>query len=251
MMPVLKVDPANLIYDELRRVKLPPLVRPPVDPFDDPTNDLVLWGIRNYAYSSIAHIRTVLSGLMDLAVSGNQPTIFIVCRHVFEWTMHSCYMVELLSRYMKNSDWKTAWELLLEVDTGNNWIKKHGPKYWSFVVSDEVPSSLRIKKLVKAYERHQTGTYGNEDVQDSYGYLSEHAHANGACFLSYRQLSGPEVSFVEAPKVHGFPGVLHASITEWVMFTYNILELGKEDAVRLQILIIIKRLAEISHEAKS
>lgn len=210
----------------------------------------MLWGIRNYAYSSIAHIRTVLAGLMDLAATGNQPTIFIVCRHIFEWTMHSCYMVERLTVDMQNADWRSAWDLVLEVDTGNNWVKTHGSKYFDFVDPDDVPNSLRIKKLVKAYERHQTATPGHEDVQDSYGYLSEHAHANGVCFLSYRKIRGSEVSFIEAPRVHGFPGVLHSSIIEWVMFTYNLLRLGKEEAVRLQLLKIINSLADIARQTK-
>jgi hypothetical protein len=188
---------------------------------------------------------------MDLAASGNQPTIFIVCRHVFEWTMHSCYMAQMMDQHFKNLDWKAAWDLFLEVDTGNSWIKKHGSKYWSLVDSEDVPNSVRIAKLVKAYEKHQMGTHGSQDVKDSYGYLSEHAHANGACFLSYRRLSGPEVSFVEAPKVHGFPGVLHASIIEWLMFIYGILGLCKEDLVRLQILTIIKQLAQMAREEQA
>jgi hypothetical protein len=250
MRLVLKVEPANLIFDGLRNIKLPPLARPPVGPFDEPTEDLVLWGLRDYAYSSIAHIRTILSGLMDLAASGNQPTIFIVCRHVFEWNMLSCYVGQMMDQYLKSLDWRAAWKFLLEVDTGNSWIKKHGSKYWNFVDPDGVPNSVRIAKLVKAYEKHQMGVHGSEDVQDSYGYLSEHAHANGACFLSYRLLNGAEVSFVEAPKVHGFPSVLHASITEWLMFTHGLLGLGKEDSVKLQILTIIKQLAQTAREAQ-
>lgn len=241
-----KIEPANLIFEEIRTIELPPLTRPPVGPFDEPTEELVLWGLRDYAYSSIAHMRTILSGLMDLAASGNRPTILIVCRHVFEWTMHSCYVEEAMGQHVKNSDWKSAWELFLQVDTGNTWIRKHGGKYWGFVDPDDVPNSTRIKKLVDAYERHQARTKSAEDVKDSYGYLSEHAHANGACFLSYRQIDGSQVTFIEAPKVHGFPGVLHASVIQWLMFIYEILCLGKEDEIRVQALQIIKKLAEES-----
>jgi hypothetical protein len=244
-----EVQPANHIEAGLRGIALPPLVRPPVEPFDEPTEALVLWGIRDYAYCSVAHIRTVLAGLMDLSATGNQPTILIVCRHIFEWTMHSCYMVEGLTAAIQKADWKSAWELLLEVSTGNNWVKTHGSKYLD-VEFDELPNSLRIKKLVKAYERHQTATLGRKDVQDSYGYLSEHAHANAACFLSYTKIGGAEVSFVEAPRVHGFPGVLHASVIDWVMFTNTLLHLGKEDTVRLQLLTIIKSLADTARQDK-
>jgi hypothetical protein len=246
---ITEVKPANHIEAGLRGIELPPLVRPPVGPFDEPTEVLVLWGIRDYAYCSIAHIRTVLAGLIDLAATGNQPTIFIVCRHIFEWTMHSCYMVEGLRVDIQNADWKQAWELLLGVSTGNNWVKTHGSKYFD-VDFDDLPNSLRIKKLVKAYERHQTATIGHEDVQDSYGYLSEHAHANAACFLSYTKIRGSEVSFVDAPRVHGFPGVLHASVIDWVMFTYKLLCLAKEDPVRLQLLKIINSLADTARQEK-
>ena len=59
------------------------------------------------------------------------------------------------------------------------------------------------------------------------------------------------MSFVEAPKVHEFPGVLHASIVEWLMFTHGILALGKEDSVRSQLLKIIKQLAQMARDAKA
>jgi hypothetical protein len=237
---MLKSEPANLIYDGLRSLELPPLVRPSVGPSDGPTEYLIRWGIKYYAYSSIAHVRTVLTGLMELAASGNQPTVLIVGRHLFEWAMHSCFMAESLKLSLEKSNWKEAWQFLIEVETGNSWIKKHGSKYANLEDIDDVPNSMRVNKFIKAYEREHSGSF----VQDNYGYLSEHAHANAACFNSYRQLRGLEVSFIEAPRVHELPGVIHASIIDWTKFTYMILALGKEDVVRAKILAIIMQLAE-------
>lgn len=56
---------------------LPPRARPPVAG-NHPNEELVLWGIRFYSYSVIAHLRSVLSGLVQLIDTANIPTAFIV-----------------------------------------------------------------------------------------------------------------------------------------------------------------------------
>jgi hypothetical protein len=240
------IKPVNVIATALHEVVLPSLVRPPVGPNDPPTEELVLWGLLNYAYSAIAHVRTVLDGLVALGDVGNQPTILIVGRHLFEWTMHASYMIQNFEEHRESSDLKGAWELFLTTDTGNRWIKRHGTKYWSppVGVCDDVPGSLRVSHLVKAYKIHQVKTHGKDSVEDEYGYLSEHAHANGACFLSYREINGMELCFVESPVSHDFPGVIHACVVEWLLSIYHLLGLAREDNVRLAVAVILKSLVK-------
>src|SRR5258706_16300179 len=95
-----------IVEDRLRSIELPPLPRPAVGQDDDPTEELACWGATLYSYSSIAHVRTVLAGLVSLANSGNAPTATIVSRHIFEWTAHACYMQKNLTGFMAAGKWK-------------------------------------------------------------------------------------------------------------------------------------------------
>jgi hypothetical protein len=122
---------------------------------DDPTEELACWGATLYAYPSIAHMRTVLAGLITLTDSGNTPTANIVSRHVFEWTAHACYMQEKLTEFMAAAEWKLAFELNLQADTGNQWVKKHGRKYDKSNYPDEALSPIRIKHIIAAYTNLQ------------------------------------------------------------------------------------------------
>jgi hypothetical protein len=58
------------IEQELRQIKLPPLIRPGA-PNDKPDEKLVVWGVTYYAYCVIAHMQTVLSGLVQLLEAKN------------------------------------------------------------------------------------------------------------------------------------------------------------------------------------
>jgi hypothetical protein len=135
--------PAQFINERLKTVDLPPLRRPRVGPSDDPTEELVMWAVQSYAYSSISHYRTILDGLMVLAASGNEPTMFLVYRHLYEWTMHGCYMLQSFELHLSTQDWTNAWELFLQVDTSNAWVKKHSGKYVPELPNDDIPNSLR------------------------------------------------------------------------------------------------------------
>jgi hypothetical protein len=245
------IQPAFIILSGLREITLPSLERPGVGPLDPPTEALVSWGVRSYAYSSIAHIRTILSALAMLLDGGNQPAILILGRHLFEWTMHACYMIQGFKTAMDKGDLNAAWSLFLDMDTGNGWIKRHGAKYFEPPDSEEIPGTIRINKLVAAYKKYQMETHKQENVEDDYGYLSEHAHANGTCFLDYRQIEGSTLRFVEPPKAQDFPGVIHACSTEWLLCLHEILVLSREDQVRLEVLKLLKSLANQATAAKS
>ena len=223
-----QIEPANIIVERLKSIALPPLVRPPVGPYDEATEELVIWAVHNYAYSSIAHYRTILDGLMVLAAIGNEPTMFLVYRHLYEWTMHGCYMLQNFKQHLDNGDLKSAWELFLQADTANGWVKLHGAKYAPEISNNDIPNTLRIKRFVAAYEKHQRDRGGTAHVQDDYGYLNEHSHPNGACLIPYRIITGSQLSFREPPANHTIKGVAHAAATDWLLTIYNLLEVSKE-----------------------
>src|SRR5207249_9404054 len=123
------------------------------------------------------------AGLIALADAGNTPSGNILARHIFEWTALACYLVEKLKEFVANQQWAPAFELLLQTDTGNLWVKTHGHNYDKSSFPQEVAKPIRINKLIDAYTRHRTAQYGSAQVEDSYGFLSEYSHPNAACFL--------------------------------------------------------------------
>jgi hypothetical protein len=237
-----------MIEEGLRGVALPPLTRPDVCPDDDPTEELACWAIAMYVYSSIAHVRTIIAGLLVLTDAGNAPAADIICRHVFEWAAHGCYMNRNLTEHIGKKDWKTAFDLYLKASGGNSWIKNHGHKYGASPIQSEAPDPVRIKKLIAAYDQYQIEQYGESDVKDAYGFLSERVHPNGACFVQYRAISGAQVHFVGAPRRSSRPSV-NRSLLEWLVFLHSLLGLAKEHSVRSGILRILTEVTKPAQNA--
>ena len=75
----------------------------PEGSFDNPDESVIRWILSYHAYSEIAHSRTLLAGLITLDDTGNVPSGMILSRHVFEWTAHSCFMVEKLDWLIKSN----------------------------------------------------------------------------------------------------------------------------------------------------
>ena len=221
----------KIIHDGLHAITLPPLTRPAVGPHDDATEELARWGIKLYAYSSIAHMRHVLAGVIILSDSGNVPSANVISRHAFEWTAHACYMHENLTPLMAERQWSQVFDLTLQSDTGNLWVKRHGHKYDDSSFPEDALKPLHISKLIAAYTKYQTERYGKTDVEDTYGFLSENSHPNGACFMWHRDIIGPDVHFVNPPTHSAFGGI-NRFIIQWLMFTQQLLGLARESLVR-------------------
>ncbi len=118
--------PAQFVAECLGRITLPSLLRPPVSPDADPTEELVFWGITKYAYSLIVHFRTILKGILLLSETGYEPSVIILGRHLYEWNMQASYAYQKFQQHLQQVDLKSAWELFLAISEGNSWIKQHG-----------------------------------------------------------------------------------------------------------------------------
>jgi len=238
------MEPVKFVEEKLRAITLPPLVRPPVPPEADPTEELIFWGMQKYAYSLIAHIRTVLKGIVLLAEAGDAPTFIVVCRHVYEWNMQCSYAYVTFMSLLKEGDLKGAWELYLIVCEGNSWMKRHGEKYVPEMPYDEIEDPIHLRAFKKEYKNYRIQTQGSENVDDDYGYLSERSHPNGFCFQPYILLNPPEVRFVDPAPRYRLPGTLDACVLEWTMTMTRVLGLAREDDVRSQLTGLLKELAE-------
>ena len=233
----------SIVEQGLRGISLPPVTRPALGPDDEPTEELVYWGITFHVYCEIAHIRTVLAGLIALADMGNAPSGNILSRHIFEWTAHACYMAQKLKGLVTNRQWTPAFALLLQADTGNAWVKTHGQNYDPAPFPEKILEPIRVKKLIAAYAKYQKAQYGKSKTYDTYAFLSEYAHPNSACFLQYQYFDGPPGYIVDPPPRSTFGGI-NAFIIEWLMFMQELLGLAKEDLVRVRLIEILTAIAK-------
>jgi hypothetical protein len=243
------MEPAKFLEEGLRSIILPPLIRPPVPPEADPTEELIFWGMRKYAYSLIAHIRTVLKGIVLLAEAGNAPAFIIICRHIYEWNMQCSYAYVTFRSFLKEGNLKGAWELYLTVCEGNGWMKRHGEKYVPEMPYDEIEDPIHLREFKNEYKKYRIQALGSENVDDDYGYLSERSHPNGFCFQPYISLNPPEVRFVDPAPRHRLPGTLDACVLEWAMTMTRVLGLAREDNVRCQLTELLQKLTEKAAES--
>jgi hypothetical protein len=213
---------------------------------DERKEAYIRWAITYYAYSVIAHIRTVLRGLIVLAETGNIPTAIIVCRHVFEWAAQVCYMNENLDKFFAARDWDAARDLLNQAVIGSKWIKEHGHKYDPTQVKADIPNTIRLNKALASYEVRLKQLYGI-DGKDDYGHLSEHSHPNSACFQQYHdgEVPGREIRFKEPTTGSPLP------VVNWCLIDLNtllldLLRLSGDTTVRLQIAAILEQIAELA-----
>jgi hypothetical protein len=238
----MKILRVKTVEQALQVIALPAVTRPPVGPDEEPTEELVRWAIKFHVYSAIAHIRTVLAGLITVADVGNTPSGNILARHIFEWTAHASYMKQKLEWHVSEQQWKPAFELLSRVDTGNSWAKKHGRAY-RVPLPETILEPIRIKALLVAYAKHQKKRDGKTRAHDTYGFLSEYSHPNSACLVQYREYSGSDCYFVNPPFESTFGGI-NAFILEWLMFMVALLGLANEQAIRQTLINILAKVVE-------
>jgi len=234
----------KIVKEGLRGITLPSVIRPPVE-FDSPNKELALFATRLYAYSSVAHIRTILAGITVLYEDGNIPSAKLLARHMFEWVAHIAYITENLTKHAHKGQWKDAFEVISNFDRANSWIKNHGDKHGAAKIQLDAPKAVRLGRWIEAYERFRTKFYGKESVNEVYGFLSEHAHPSASCLLQYRDFHGAEILFVESRKT-GLSDLDHCLI-DWLMLHSKLLALAQEDTVRLEILEIIKTVASLQN----
>jgi hypothetical protein len=237
-------EPIEEIATTLQRIQLPSLTRPDLGPNDPPNLELVQFDLKSYAYASIAYVRDLLNGLLVLTAAHNVAAVDLVVRGLYEWTMQASYVDQQNRTPIKLQDFVECRTIMDRVQTGNSWVKQHGNKYWNPPFNDEIPDSLRIKHLVKAYKAHQLEWRKQENVEDDYGYLSQHAHPNSFCFLNVKRINGRTIEFVEPVPERRSRGIVVATMIDWTVCIHNILGLAGESIIRREFKMMLERIIE-------
>jgi hypothetical protein len=216
----------------------------------------VSFGIQYYAFSLIAHLRTILKGIVMVAEAGNTPSVYILSRHVHEWTAHACYLSRKLKEYDESKQWKEAWELLSSAAMGNLWMRRHGEKYVPSdlkpVVLSEVPDPIHISKAMSAYEEHEQEVHGKRDAKDSYGLLSEYSHPNSSCLQQHHHYEddGRTLHFVDAEDDASPLPIVNWCLIDILMFLDALLGMAKETKVRAEVVGLLKEIAAMAPKTK-
>jgi hypothetical protein len=230
------------IATTLQRLELLPLIRPDLGPDDPPTLELIQFDLKAYAYSSIAYVRNLLDGLLILAAAENVAVVDLVIRGLYEWTMQASYVDQQNRTPIKSGDFVECRAVMDRIQTGNSWMNRHGDKYWKPPFEEDFPDSLRIKHLVKTYKAHQLEQRGAENVEDDYGYLSEHAHPNSLCFIDVTQRYGRALRFVKPTPKRINRGTVTVTMLDWSVCIHNILGLASESIVRKEFGAMLQRI---------
>ena len=213
---------------------------------DEGKEAYIRWAITYYVYSVIAHIRTVLRGLIVLADCGNIPTAMVVCRHVFEWAAQVCYMNENLQKHVAARDWDAARDLLNQAVIGSRWIKEYGHKYDPTQIKTDIPNTIRLNKVLASYEAHVEKTFGG-DTKEDYAHLSELLHPNSACFQQYHDgdVLGGEIRFKEPTKGSPLP-VVNWCLIDLCTLLLELLRLSSDNTVQPRLTATLTEIAQLA-----
>ena len=78
-------------------------------------------------------------------------------------------------------------------------------------------------------------------MEDDYGYLSEHAHPNSFCFLDVTRRNGATLEFMRPTPGTRNQGIVSATVLDWSLCIYNVLQLAEETKIRTEIVSMLKQ----------
>lgn len=232
----------------LDRITFPQISRPRIAPGAPRTEELIRWGTNVYVYSMLAHVRKVLSGLLEVARTENVPVANVISRHLFECSAHVCYVCRRLTDCYESQDWNDAWDVLTPAATGNLWAKKYGDKYATAGSEPTPPAAdpVRIGVAISEYEQYQSKALGRAEAKDTYSLLSELSHPNAAClqqYLEYENDGQVTIGYTESPSPLPF---VNLCLIDLLQFAEKLLRWSRDLSVRP---VILELMSEIARRA--
>jgi hypothetical protein len=227
----------------LQSIDLPDL-QLPRSRFTEVDRGRVYFGIRYYAYASIAHFRSVLSGLVMLADDANWACANILTRHVFEWAAHATFAELKLGSLVRQERWDKAWGILLKLNAGDLYFRRFGSKYLRSEDKDfKVPQPYELADILAVYDSQWAAEDGRGAAKEDHSLLSELSHASAACLRQHQTTYENHIAF--EPDEDSSPLYLASSSTmEWLLCMAKLLALVPDDAVGVGVLAALKCIAE-------
>src|ERR1039457_887958 len=171
----------TIALSHLDSITLPNLPLP-LAKFEVVDESRVIFGVRYYVYASIAHVRKVFRGLVQVSDEANWACANILARHMMEWAAHATFAKVKIPSLMRSRRWDKAWSVLLQLNGSDLYFRRFGAKYLNGdSASTAIPEPFAIANLLNVYDLEHANDEGRGDVQEDYSLLSELSHASAAC----------------------------------------------------------------------
>jgi hypothetical protein len=188
-------NPENLIDQNIGELKIalqkldgivpPELVRPPVESGAPPTNELVAWTVRVYAYTVVCHFRELLRATLVLVETDHVSAVFPCCRGLFELAAHTYYVKKHVLQHLKNKDLNSALIFLYDVQLASREMRKR-QKTGSFQnLESDYPEGPHIAKVMACFNEYFPDGQKEKPATIAYSALSEFSHPNFFAFITH------------------------------------------------------------------
>lgn len=227
----------------LEAIQLPDIQLPSAR-FVNADRDHVYFGVRYYAYTSIAHYRSILRGLVLLADGGNWSSANILTRHLLEWAAHATFTALKLKSLLRQENWDKGWKVLLKVNGGDLYFRRFGSKYLQENdKATDIPEPYALADFLGVYDSQCAAEDGRGTAKEDHALLSELSHASAACLRQHQTIYGNRI--VLNSEEDSSPLSLASACTiDWLLCIVELLSSISDERVRPGMLAALRRLAQ-------
>jgi len=234
----------TIALSHLEMIELPDISLP-LSTFEEVDEERVIFGVRYYAYASIAHVRKILKGLVQVSDEANWACANVLARHLIEWAAHATFLKVKLPGLIQSKHLEEAWAMLLQLNGGDMYFRRYGAKYLEVDAPiPDIPNPVRVKALFNVYDQEHADSDGRGSAQEDYSLLSELSHASAACMRRCMETRGNRIVFCAGEDDDSPLGIASASAIDWILSVGTLLSLISDTAVAPKVIAAIKEMSE-------
>ena len=233
-----------IALSHLEAIELPDIPLPLVA-FDKIDEGRLFFGVRYYVYASIAHVRKILRGLVQVSDEANWACANVLARHLMEWAAHATFLKVKLPSLLRSKQLDEAWAMLLQLNGGDMYFRRYGAKYLeSGTPSVEIPNPIKVKALFNVYDQEHAATDGRGSSQEDYSLLSELSHASAACMRRCMETRENRIVFCAGDDDDSPLPIASASTIDWILSIGELLSLISDTMVAPKVISAIREISE-------
>lgn len=204
----------------------------PMASFEEVDADRVFFGIRYYTYASIAHVRKILRGLIQVSDEANWACANILTRHLMEWAAHVTFLNVKVRSLVRDKRWDKAWAILLQLNGGDLYFRRFGAKYLgSDSTNVEIPEPFKTANFLNVYDLQHANADGRGSAQEDYSLLSELSHASAACLRQCLETRENQITFTGGDDDISPLPIASVSTIDWLMGIADLCTLTSDQEV--------------------